>query len=146
MPPLLTVQEELGLTLLNSEGLLSTWHVIVFASLMVRINLHRNKFCFTGGYIEASILLPGFNNVVGFWPAFWAMGNIGRVGYGASLDGTVSTLLLSHSDRLPLLYSHPLSSLQSPSNRVYSGRIHMIPAMLGPSPIRRLTGSLLQRL
>lgn len=53
-------------------GLLSTW----------------NKFCFTGGYIEASILLPGFNNVVGFWPAFWAMGNIGRVGYGASLDGT----------------------------------------------------------
>ncbi|EIW82295.1 glycoside hydrolase family 16 protein [Coniophora puteana RWD-64-598 SS2] len=46
-----------------------------------------NKFCFTGGYVEASVSLPGANNIVGLWPAVWAMGNLGRAGYGASLDG-----------------------------------------------------------
>lgn len=53
-------------------GLMSTW----------------NKLCFTGGYIETSVQLPGFNSVLGFWPAIWAMGNLGRAGYGASLEGT----------------------------------------------------------
>ncbi|KAG6828111.1 hypothetical protein H0H92_009161 [Tricholoma furcatifolium] len=52
-------------------GMMSTW----------------NKFCFTGGYIEASVQLPGPNNVVGLWPAVWTMGNLGRAGYGATLDG-----------------------------------------------------------
>ncbi|KAG6880328.1 hypothetical protein C0992_011077 [Termitomyces sp. T32_za158] len=46
-----------------------------------------NKFCFTGGYIETSVQLPGANNVVGLWPAVWTMGNLGRAGYGASLEG-----------------------------------------------------------
>ncbi|KDQ64379.1 glycoside hydrolase family 16 protein [Jaapia argillacea MUCL 33604] len=46
-----------------------------------------NKFCFTGGYIETSVELPGLNNVVGLWPAIWTMGNLGRAGYGASLEG-----------------------------------------------------------
>ena len=48
-----------------------------------------NKFCFTGGLVEASVMLPGYNNVRGLWPAIWAMGNLGRAGYGASLDGMV---------------------------------------------------------
>lgn len=52
-------------------GLVSTW----------------NKFCFTGGYLETSVQLPGANNVLGFWPAVWTMGNLGRAGYGATLDG-----------------------------------------------------------
>ncbi|TFK68206.1 glycoside hydrolase family 16 protein [Pluteus cervinus] len=52
-------------------GLLSSW----------------NKFCFTGGILEASVQLPGVNNVVGMWPAIWTMGNLGRAGYGASLEG-----------------------------------------------------------
>ncbi|KAI0778299.1 glycoside hydrolase family 16 protein [Trametes elegans] len=52
-------------------GMMSTW----------------NKFCFTGGLVEASVILPGFHNVAGLWPAIWAMGNLGRAGYGASLDG-----------------------------------------------------------
>jgi len=52
----------------------------------------RNKFCFTGGLIEASVQLPGTHNVVGMWPAIWTMGNLGRAGYGASLEGTVSRL------------------------------------------------------
>lgn len=46
-----------------------------------------NKFCFTGGQIEVSAQLPGTNNVVGMWPAVWTMGNLGRAGYGASLEG-----------------------------------------------------------
>ncbi|THH13791.1 hypothetical protein EW146_g6466 [Bondarzewia mesenterica] len=46
-----------------------------------------NKFCFTGGYIETSVKLPGSNNIVGLWPAVWTMGNLGRAGYGASLEG-----------------------------------------------------------
>ncbi|KAJ3574781.1 hypothetical protein NP233_g1520 [Leucocoprinus birnbaumii] len=46
-----------------------------------------NKFCFTGGLFEASVQLPGTNNVVGMWPAVWTMGNLGRAGYGATLEG-----------------------------------------------------------
>ncbi|KAG2015457.1 beta-glucan synthesis-associated protein, variant 3 [Coprinopsis cinerea AmutBmut pab1-1] len=46
-----------------------------------------NKFCFTGGYIETSVMLPGANNILGLWPAIWTMGNLGRAGYGASLEG-----------------------------------------------------------
>lgn len=46
-----------------------------------------NKFCFTGGLIEASVTLPGANNVAGLWPAIWTLGNLGRAGYGATLEG-----------------------------------------------------------
>ncbi|KAJ9480068.1 Beta-glucan synthesis-associated protein KRE6 [Pseudozyma hubeiensis] len=47
-----------------------------------------NKFCFTGGYLVASVQLPGAADVPGLWPAFWTMGNLGRPGYGATTDGT----------------------------------------------------------
>ncbi|KIY71399.1 glycoside hydrolase family 16 protein [Cylindrobasidium torrendii FP15055 ss-10] len=47
-----------------------------------------NKFCFTGGYVEAAVQLPGANNILGLWPAVWTMGNLGRAGYGATLEGT----------------------------------------------------------
>ncbi|CAE7227715.1 unnamed protein product [Rhizoctonia solani] len=46
-----------------------------------------NKFCFTGGYFVANVSLPGRSDVYGLWPAVWAMGNLGRVGHGASTDG-----------------------------------------------------------
>ncbi|KAF9261107.1 glycoside hydrolase family 16 protein [Marasmius fiardii PR-910] len=46
-----------------------------------------NKFCFTGGLVLANVVLPGFSNVAGLWPAIWAMGNLGRAGFGASLEG-----------------------------------------------------------
>ncbi len=46
-----------------------------------------NKMCFKGGRLEASISLPGRGDVVGFWPGFWAMGNLGRPGYLATTDG-----------------------------------------------------------
>lgn len=47
-----------------------------------------NKFCFTGGYIEVSISLPGPNQETqGYWPGAWTMGNLARPGYGATTDG-----------------------------------------------------------
>jgi len=46
-----------------------------------------NKFCFTGGILLASVSLPGNSEVPGLWPALWSMGNLGRAGYGASLEG-----------------------------------------------------------
>ena len=56
-------------------GMMSTW----------------NAFCFTGGLIEVSVRLPGLNDVLGLWPAVWTMGNLGRAGYGATVDGMVSS-------------------------------------------------------
>ncbi|KAG0151339.1 hypothetical protein CROQUDRAFT_36918 [Cronartium quercuum f. sp. fusiforme G11] len=47
-----------------------------------------NKFCFTGGYIEVSLSLPGSPTISGFWPGAWTMGNLARAGYGATTDGT----------------------------------------------------------
>ncbi|KAL4893043.1 beta-glucan synthesis-associated [Aspergillus ambiguus] len=46
-----------------------------------------NKLCFTGGRLEASISLPGSGDASGFWPGFWAMGNLGRPGYAATTEG-----------------------------------------------------------
>jgi beta-glucanase (GH16 family) len=63
-----------------------------------------NKFCFTGGILASSVTLPGANNVLGLWPAVWAMGNLGRAGYGASLDGMVC--LRSLSFFFPLVNAH----------------------------------------
>jgi beta-glucan synthesis-associated protein KRE6 len=36
-----------------------------------------NKFCFTGGLVVTSVTLPGAPNIVGLWPAIWALGNLG---------------------------------------------------------------------
>jgi len=46
-----------------------------------------NKFCYTTGYVEVSLSLPGTTQTPGFWPAVWSMGNLGRAGYGATTDG-----------------------------------------------------------
>lgn len=46
-----------------------------------------NKLCFKGGRLEASISLPGSGEIEGYWPGFWAMGNLGRPGYIATTDG-----------------------------------------------------------
>lgn len=59
-------------------------HNLTYKSGMVQT---WNKFCFTGGLIETSVILPGSNNVHGLWPAVWTMGNLGRAGFGASLEG-----------------------------------------------------------
>ncbi|KAI0783603.1 beta-glucan synthesis-associated [Abortiporus biennis] len=67
----ITLEQKLTHDLNYQGGMLSTW----------------NKFCFTGGYVEANVSLPGLSNVQGLWPAIWTMGNLGRAGYGASLEG-----------------------------------------------------------
>ncbi|KAI9817058.1 MAG: hypothetical protein M1832_004776 [Thelocarpon impressellum] len=46
-----------------------------------------NKLCYKGGLLEASISLPGRGDTIGFWPGFWAMGNLGRPGYASTTDG-----------------------------------------------------------
>jgi Beta-glucan synthesis-associated protein SKN1/KRE6/Sbg1 len=61
----------------------------VINSLILHQPYYRNKFCFTGGYFEVAVQLPGLNNVAGMWPAVWTMGNLGRAGYGATLEGMV---------------------------------------------------------
>lgn len=53
-----------------------------------------NQFCFTGGYIEVAVTLPGLAGVAGLWPAIWTMGNLGRAGYGASLEGMVRIIVI----------------------------------------------------
>ncbi|KAF9076117.1 glycoside hydrolase family 16 protein [Rhodocollybia butyracea] len=68
---LITISRRETHNLKFQSGMMSTW----------------NKLCFTGGLILASVSLPGVNNVVGLWPALWTMGNLGRAGYGASLEG-----------------------------------------------------------
>ncbi|KAG8214648.1 glycoside hydrolase family 16 protein [Butyriboletus roseoflavus] len=47
-----------------------------------------NKLCFTTGYLEVSVSLPGSSQSPGFWPGAWTMGNLGRPGYGGTTDGT----------------------------------------------------------
>mmetsp|Transcript_32743 Transcript_32743/g.49343 ORF Transcript_32743/g.49343 Transcript_32743/m.49343 type:complete len:644 (+) Transcript_32743:149-2080(+) len=45
-----------------------------------------NKFCFTGGIMEAEVTLPGKHNVGGLWPAFWLLGNMARHTYVGSSE------------------------------------------------------------
>jgi len=45
-----------------------------------------NKFCFTGGIIEARVQLPGKHNIGGLWPAFWLLGNLARHTYVGSSE------------------------------------------------------------
>jgi len=47
-----------------------------------------NKLCFTGGYMEVGVIMPGRHDIGGFWPAIWTMGNLARPGFGATTDGT----------------------------------------------------------
>ncbi|KAF9054261.1 beta-glucan synthesis-associated protein SKN1 [Panaeolus papilionaceus] len=56
-------------------------------NLTFRSGMLKNKFCFTGGILEARVMLPGSSSVSGLWPAVWSMGNLGRAGYGGSVDG-----------------------------------------------------------
>ena len=45
-----------------------------------------NKFCFTGGIIEAEVELPGKSDAGGLWPAFWLLGNLARHTYVGSSE------------------------------------------------------------
>lgn len=60
------------------------WRNLNFVSGMLQ---SWNKLCFTTGYVELSVSLPGSVNAQGFWPGIWTMGNLGRAGYGATTEG-----------------------------------------------------------
>ncbi|KAH9937930.1 beta-glucan synthesis-associated [Amylocystis lapponica] len=63
----------------------STNHGLPYKSGMLQ---SWNKLCFTGGYIEVAITLPGADsNATGYWPGAWTMGNLARAGYPATTDG-----------------------------------------------------------
>lgn len=57
----------------NFVGMVSSW----------------NKLCFTTGYVEISVSMPGNPRAPGLWPAAWTMGNLGRAGYGATTEGAL---------------------------------------------------------
>ncbi|KAF7304956.1 Glycoside hydrolase family 16 protein [Mycena kentingensis (nom. inval.)] len=67
----ITMTEKINHNLNFMSGMLQSW----------------NKVCFTNGYVEVSISLPGAPNQPGFWPGAWMMGNLGRAGYGATTEG-----------------------------------------------------------
>ncbi|KAH9042091.1 glycoside hydrolase family 16 protein [Lactarius pseudohatsudake] len=67
----ITMTEQSNHNLNFQSGMLQSW----------------NKFCFTTGYVEVSLSLPGTTQTPGFWPAIWSMGNLGRAGYGATTEG-----------------------------------------------------------
>ncbi|KDQ20783.1 glycoside hydrolase family 16 protein [Botryobasidium botryosum FD-172 SS1] len=67
----ITMTEEFNHQLNFKSGMIQSW----------------NKFCFSSGYIEVSVSLPGTSRSGGFWPGVWTMGNLGRAGYGATNEG-----------------------------------------------------------
>jgi hypothetical protein len=68
---IITLSNEHSHNLNYTGGMVSTW----------------NKFCYTGGYFETKLSLPGTSDVYGLWPAVWTLGNLGRAGYGGTLEG-----------------------------------------------------------
>ncbi|KAJ3507620.1 hypothetical protein NLJ89_g6200 [Agrocybe chaxingu] len=82
-----------------------------------------NKFCFTGGLIEASVMLPGDTGSSGFWPAVWAMGNLGRAGYGGTLDGMWP-------------YTYEACDVGTLPNQTYPGRREPVAATQNGDPTR----------
>ncbi|KAM0755637.1 glycoside hydrolase family 16 protein [Meredithblackwellia eburnea MCA 4105] len=89
-----------------------------------------NKFCFTGGYVEVSAQLPGTGTVTGFWPGVWAMGNLGRAGYGSTTDGT-----------WPYTYNTcDLGTLPNQTNVAGTGPAAALPQAAGGLPLSYLPG------
>ena len=65
-----------------------------------------NKFCFTGGIIEAEVELPGWHDIGGLWPAFWILGNLARhtyVGSASHVWPFSSTTCTNHTGESQLI-------------------------------------------
>jgi len=82
-------------------------HNLNFRSGMVQ---SWNKMCFKGGRLEASLSLPGSGEVEGFWPGFWAMGNLGRPGFAATTDGLWPAIMTSATPESPQIRALPTES------------------------------------
>lgn len=83
---------------------------------------------------EVAVQLPGLNNVIGMWPAVWAMGNLGRAGYGATLEGMVKFFL--SFPPIPLYSIFDSLSLPLTSSLKKSGHTPTTPATSVPHPIK----------
>ncbi|KFY23737.1 hypothetical protein V491_02444 [Pseudogymnoascus sp. VKM F-3775] len=95
-----------------------------------------NKLCFKGGRLEASISLPGRGDIEGFWPGFWAMGNLGRPGYLSTTDGLWP---YSYEDKCDAAEDHP-----SPGKSRSAPEIDCIEASvdtLNPASLGSATGT-----
>ncbi|TFK37537.1 glycoside hydrolase family 16 protein [Crucibulum laeve] len=93
-------------------------HNLTFRSAMVQT---WNKFCFTGGILEAAVTLPGSPKISGFWPAVWAMGNLGRAGFGGSVEGLWP-------------YTYDACDVGTLPNQTYPGTSLPVDAMTGGDP------------
>ncbi|TBU58246.1 SKN1-domain-containing protein [Dichomitus squalens] len=140
-------------------------------SLKIRLSQQANHgLNYTGGMIQTwnNVMLPGYNNVRGFWPAIRAMGNLGRAGYGTSLDGmwpysydacdmgtvanqTVNNLLVAATEGNNAYNNGALSeSHPGPvhDNGEYVGRsapeIDMFEAQIGGTPMGDRSGAVSQ--
>ncbi|USP80931.1 glycoside hydrolase family 16 protein [Curvularia clavata] len=103
---------------LNLEFSKQASHGLEYRSGMIQ---SWNKLCYKGGYLEASISLPGRGNVSGFWPGFWTMGNLARPGYLASTEGL-----------WPYSYSDTCDLGITPNQSSYDG-LSYLPGMKLPS-------------
>lgn len=109
-------------------------HNLNFQSGMVQ---SWNKLCFTGGYIEFSIIQPGSHTTQGYWPGAWVMGNLGRPGYAATTDGmwpysyqACDTGILPNQTNAQ---GGPNGAVASTADNSANGQLSKLPGMRTPS-------------
>lgn len=92
-----------------------------------------HRFCFTRGYTEVSVSLPGNNKVGGYWPGVWLMGNLGRPGCVSykSFFGASRSLRLVLTRLLMSVFTAMVQRLRE------RGHTAMTAATSAPFPTRR---------
>ena len=103
-----------------------------------------NKFCFTGGVVEAEMALPGRHDVGGLWPAFWLLGNLARHTYvgsanhiwpwssSACTDKSRTAQLISACDRVEHYGLHTGRGRGAPEIDIFEVQAGNVPANNGP--------------
>lgn len=88
----MTEQQTHDLNFQSGKIAMTLTHAPIRADVVAGMLTSWNKLCFTTGYIEVRLSLPGSGNVPGLWPGVWTMGNLGRAGFGATTEGQRATL------------------------------------------------------
>lgn len=102
-----------------------------------------NKFCFTGGIIEASVQMPGKSSIGGLWPAFWLLGNLARHTYVGSSEhiwpwssskcvSASTAQLISACDRIARYDMPPFVGRGSPEIDIFEVQPGSVHANQGP--------------
>jgi beta-glucan synthesis-associated protein KRE6 len=109
-------------------------HNLNFQSGMVQ---SWNNLCFSGGYIEFSIIQPGSHSTKGYWPGAWIMGNLGRPGYLGTTDGMwpysyqgCDTGILANQTNAQ---GGPVQAVKSTAQYAANGQLSKLPGMRTPS-------------